>query len=47
MKLKDPKKEIEQKFKTIKIKDGKVDLSKFVINIYNSEKIYKIIRDEN
>ncbi len=47
MKLKDFKKEIEQKFMTIKINDGKVDLIKFEIQINNSENIYKIIRDGN
>ena len=29
------------------IKDGKVDLSKFEIEIRNSKKIFKVFRDEN
>jgi hypothetical protein len=31
MKSKDPHKELEAKFREVKVKDGKVDLSKFEI----------------
>jgi len=47
MKSKDPKKELERKFRIVMIKDGKVDLSKFEIEIRNSKKIFKVFRDEN
>ena len=43
MKEKDPKREIETKFKLVKVKDGKVDLSKFEIIIRKSEDILKVI----
>ena len=34
MKSKDPKIEIEKKFKIVEIKNGRIDLSKFEIEIY-------------
>ena len=45
MKAKDPKKEIETKFKLVKVKDGKVDLSKFEIEITNNKWNLKVERD--
>ena len=47
MKSKDPNKELEPKFRVVRVKDGKVDLSKFEIEIRNSKAIFKVIRDGN
>ena len=34
MKSKDPKKEVEQKYRVVRVKDGYVDLSKFEIKTH-------------
>ena len=47
MKSKDPKKELEPKFRVVRVIDGYVDLSKFQITIRNSKAIFKVIRDGN
>jgi len=47
MKNKDLGKEIEPKFKIVRLMDGLVDFSKFEIKISQTRKIYKVIRDSN
>jgi hypothetical protein len=47
MKLKDPNKELEPKFRIVITIDGKVDLNKFEINIRNGKDVLKVIRDCN
>ena len=47
MKSKDPDKKFESKFRIVKVKDGRVDLSKFEIEIRNSKVVLKVIRDDN
>ena len=43
----DPEKELDLKFRVAVVKDGRVDLSKFEIEMRKSKKIYKVIRDGN
>ena len=38
---------IKQKFRIVRVKDGFVDLNKFEIKIWDSELVFKVIRDEN
>ena len=45
IKSRGPQKEFAPKFKIVRVKDGKVDLSKFEIEIENNQKVFKIIRD--
>ena len=40
MKSKDPKKELEQKFSVVRVKDGFVELNKFEIKTYETGKIF-------
>ena len=47
MKSNDPKKELEKKFRVVRVKDGYVDLSKFEIKTHKTKTIFKIIRDGN
>ena len=47
MKSKDSNKELEEKFRIVRIKDGYVDLSKLEIKTYMNYSIYKVIRDGN
>ena len=47
MKSKDPNKEFEQNFRFVRIKDGRVDLNKFEMEIQNTKAIFKVIRDGN
>ncbi len=47
MKSKDPEKEIDKKFMIVKVQDGRVDLSKFIIEIRDSKKVCKLIRSAN
>ena len=47
MKSKDPNKELEPKFRVVRVKDGRVDLNKFEIEIQNSKAVFKVIRDGN
>ena len=47
MKSKDPKKELEKKFKIVGVQDGYIDLSKFEFETYSGRLIFKVIRDDN
>ena len=47
MKSKDPKKELEPKLRYVSVKDGRVDLSKFEIEIRKCKRVFKVIRDGN
>ena len=47
MKSKDKKKELEPKFRIVRVKDGYVDFSRFEIKIRNNKAIFKVIRDGN
>ncbi len=47
MKSKDSNKDIEPKFRVVRVKDGSVDLIKFEMKIRNSDAILKVIRDGN
>ena len=43
----DPKKELETKFKVVRVRDGFVDLSEFLIETYKTKRVFKVIRDDN
>ncbi len=47
MKSKDKKKELEPNFRVLRVKDGRVDLNKFEIEIRNTKAVFKVIRDRN
>ena len=47
MKSKDSKKELEPKFKVVRVQDGFVDLNKFEIRTLYPKSINKVIRDGN
>ena len=47
MKSKDPNKEIEPKFRVVRVKDGYVDFNKFEIKTHKTNSIFKLIRDGN
>ena len=47
MKSEDKNKQLEQKFKIVRIQDGFVDLSKFQFETYKKRIIFKVIRDGN
>ena len=39
--------EVDSKYRVIKLKDGKVDFSKFEITTFKNNEVFKIIRNAN
>ena len=47
MKSNDSKKELEPKFRVVRVKDRFVDLGKFEIKTHEKKEIYRVLRIEN